>query len=90
VTTRPTKLSGPFPQLTQEARDHGVEGLMTAKCILTTEGVFRRCHIIRALPYMEAAFLTALYQQRWRPMACQGKPVNIEYTVDFKLTLLRE
>jgi TonB family protein len=85
--TRPEKLSGPVPQYTKEALEQRIQGLMIVKCIITVEGAVRNCRIIRPLPFMEEAVLDALYQARFKPVTLQGKPIQVDYTFNIKLSL---
>ena len=85
--TRPEKLSGPMPQYTPEALEARVQGLVIAKCVITTEGTLEQCRIIKPLPHLEQAVLKALYASRYKPVTYQGRPVAVDYTFNFKLTL---
>jgi protein TonB len=87
--TRPEKLSGPIPQYTREALEAHVQGLMIVKCVVTTEGRVEKCRIIKPLPHMEQAVLDALYATRYKPVTFQGRPVQVDYTFNIKLSLPR-
>ncbi|MFY0525108.1 energy transducer TonB [Archangium gephyra] len=85
--TRPEKLSGPQPQYTREALEARVQGLMIVKCVITTEGAIERCRIIKPLAHMEQAVLNSLYAQRYKPVTFQGRPVQVDYTFNIRLSL---
>jgi TonB family protein len=85
--TRPERLSGPIPQYTKEALEKRSEGLMIVKCIITREGEVRNCRIVKPLPFMEEAVLDALYQSRYKPVTLEGKPVQVDYTFNIRLSL---
>ncbi|HYO59238.1 TonB family protein [Archangium sp.] len=87
--TRPEKMSGPAPQYTREALEARVQGLMIVKCVITTEGTIERCRIIKPLPHMEQAVLDSLYAQRYKPVTFQGRPVQVDYTFNIRLSLPR-
>ncbi|ATB36715.1 Ferric siderophore transport system, periplasmic-binding protein TonB [Cystobacter fuscus] len=87
--TRPEKLSGPQPQYTREALEAHVQGLMIVKCVITTEGKVERCRIIKPLPHMEQAVLDSLYAQRYKPVTFQGRPVQVDYTFNIRLSMPR-
>lgn len=87
--TRPEKTSGPAPQYTREALEARVQGLMIVKCVITTEGRIERCRIIKPLPHMEQAVLDSLYAQRYKPVTFQGRPVQVDYTFNIRLSLPR-
>ena len=87
--TRPEKIGGPSPQYTREALEARVQGLMIVKCVITTEGKVEKCRIIKPLPHMEQSVLDALYAQRYKPVTFQGRPVQVDYTFNIKLSLPR-
>jgi TonB family protein len=85
--TRPERISGPIPQYTKEALENRTEGLMIVKCIITREGEVRNCIIIQPLPFMEEAVLDALYQSRYKPVTLEGRPIQVDYTFNIRLSL---
>lgn len=85
--TRPQKLWGPIPQYTKEALENRTEGLMIVKCTITVEGEVRKCRILQPLPFMEEAILDALYQSRYKPVMLHGRPVQVDYTFNIRLSL---
>ncbi len=87
--TRPERLAGPIPQYTREALEAHVQGLMIVKCVITIEGKVEKCRIIKPLPHMEQAVLDALYATRYKPVTFQGRPVQVDYTFNIKLSLPR-
>ncbi|RKH59715.1 energy transducer TonB [Corallococcus aberystwythensis] len=87
--TPPRMLSGSLLDYTLEARRAGVEGMIIAKCVITTEGRVRDCRIIKGLPFMDDAVLEALYSREYQPLTFQGRPVNVSYTFNIKLKMPR-
>jgi TonB family protein len=85
--TRPQRLSGPIPQYTKEALENRSEGLMIVRCIITVEGEVNKCRVLQPLPFMEEAVLDALYQSRYKPVTLDGKPVQVDYTFNIRLSL---
>lgn len=83
----PALLSGEKIQYTPEAAAARVQGLMVAKCTITCRGEVRNCLIIKTLPYMEQAVLSALESWRYRPVQFQGRPVTVSYFFNIKLSL---
>jgi serine/threonine-protein kinase len=83
--TRPTMLSGSDPVFTREAIVAGVEGMMIAKCTITTAGTLQNCRIVKGLPYMDQAMLDALATRKYTPVMLQGKPVAVEYVFNVRL-----
>jgi protein TonB len=83
--TRPTLISKIDPQYTREARDADVEGLILTKCVITTTGTLKSCRIVKGIPLMDQAVLTALSQWRYSPVLYQGKPAAVEYLIPVRL-----
>jgi TonB family protein len=83
--TRPKLISKIDPEYTREARDANVEGVILAKCVITTTGMLLRCRIVKGIPLMDEAVLTALSQWRYSPVLYQGKAVAVEYLVSVRL-----
>ena len=85
--TPPVMLSGPSPEYTQDAIDRGVEGVMQVRCVVTVAGQVRNCRVIKGLPYMDSAVVSALQARRYRPATSQGKAVDVFYTFTIRLKL---
>ncbi|AUX47844.1 protein kinase [Sorangium cellulosum] len=85
--TRPAPISAPAVAYTREARQARVEGTVIAKCVVTTAGSLTGCRIIKGLPHMDEAVLSALAASRYRPITFQGRPVNVDYVFSIKLVL---
>jgi protein TonB len=77
----------PFPDYTREAREARIQGLMIVKCVITVEGKVQNCQIIKPIPHMEGAVLSWLQASRYTPVTFQGKPQQVSYVFNFKLTL---
>jgi protein TonB len=82
-----TKLSGPDPEYTQKAIEHEVEGVMLVKCVVTAEGAVHNCRVLKSLPFMSRAVVTALERRKYRPYLLSGKPTEIDFTFNIKLSL---
>jgi periplasmic protein TonB len=87
--TPPQLLSGAPLAYTREALEARVHGLLIARCTITREGAVTGCHVIKGLPFMNEAALTALESRRYRPVHYQGKPVSVSYTFHVKLDMPR-
>ncbi|MBZ4370834.1 energy transducer TonB [Corallococcus sp. AS-1-6] len=87
--TPPRMLSGSQFSYTREAALAGVEGMVIAKCVITSEGHVRDCRIIKGLPFMDDAVLESLYSRRYQPLTFQGRPVNVSYTFNIRLKMPR-
>jgi serine/threonine-protein kinase len=84
-----SKISGPDPEYTPKALDADVEGLMLVKCTVTVQGAVQGCRVLKGLPFMDRAVVSALEQRRYKPYLLGGKPTEIDYTFKIKLNLPR-
>jgi hypothetical protein len=60
---------------------------MIARCIIRASGALDSCRIIKSLPFMDAPVLAALAKVRYTPVMFQGRAVDCEYTIPFKMKL---
>jgi protein TonB len=84
---RPRKIGGPDPAYTREAREARVEGKLLVQCVITADGKLTGCSVLKSLPFMDQAVLSALAQQRWEPAKVDGKPVSVSFTIPFSFKL---
>ena len=82
---RPKKLSGRDPEFSREALAAKVEGLMIVRCVIELDGRLDDCKVIKSLPFMEDAVLSALATHRYSPVMFQGRPQRVNYTFNIKL-----
>jgi protein TonB len=85
--TPPQVLAGPNPEYTPQALEREVEGTMVVKCVVSTQGVVRNCRVLKSLPFMDRAVITALEQRRYSPALLHGQPIEVDYTFKIKLSL---
>lgn len=83
--TRPKLLEMVEPSYTREARDAKVQGLFLAKCVITVSGSLQKCRVVKGLPLMDQAVLTALSRWRYTPVIYRGKPVAVDYVIQVRL-----
>ena len=60
---------------------------MIVKCVITTEGTVQNCQIIKPIPHMEQAVLSWLQASKYSPVTFQGKPQQVSYVFNFKLSM---
>ncbi len=84
---RPRKIGGPEPTYTREAREAKVEGKLLVQCVISVDGKLTGCSVLKSLPFMDQAVLSALAQQRWEPAKVDGKAVSVSYTIPFSFKL---
>lgn len=72
---------------TREALAAKVEGVMIAKCLITTSGTVQNCRVIKPVPLMEQAVLSSLTSRKYSPITFQGRPVAVDYVFTIRLVL---
>ncbi len=87
IMTRPEYLSGPAPEYTQKAIENQVQGLMVVKCVITIDGKIEDCRVLKSLPFMDRAVVSALERRRYKPVTLKGKPITVDYTFRINLIL---
>ncbi len=85
--TRPTPIAAVAPAYTREALEARVQGTVIAKCIVTTSGALTGCRIVKGVPHMDQAVLSALAASKYQPATLQGKPVSVDYVFTIRLVL---
>jgi protein TonB len=81
----PGFISGPNPQYSEKALEKEVQGVTVVKCVVTVDGRVHDCRVLKSLPFMDRAVITALEKRRYSPATQGGKPIEVDYT--FKITL---
>ena len=87
--TPPVLVSGPPLGYTPQAIDHQVEGTMLVECVVQADGGVRRCRVLKGLPFLDQAIVSALEQRRYRPATLGGNPLDVRYTFTVRLNLPR-
>lgn len=83
----PAIVYAPELEYTQEAIERGVQGQMTIRCVIAHDGSVRNCRVLKGLPLMNSLVVDALERRRYQPATAQGKPVDVYYTFNVRLTL---
>jgi protein TonB len=86
--TRPVLRSSPNGKAAPDwPRGATVSGLSIVKCLLTVEARARDCVVVKKLsPSIDQAILDWLSGCTWAPVTFQGKPQQVSYVFNFKLT----
>ena len=84
--TRPKLIDMIPPQYAREAREANVKGLFLAECVISSAGSLQNCRVLKGLPYMDQAVLSALARWRYTPVIYQGKPVAVDYVIQVRLS----
>ena len=87
--TPPRLLGGPALEYTPDAIDHGVEGLMVVRCVVTAEGRVHGCRVLQGLPFMDRAVVAVLEGRRYAPAMLHGAPLEVNYTFKIRMRLPR-
>lgn len=72
---------------TREALAAKVEGVMIAKCLISTTGSVQNCRVIKPVPLMQQAVLDSLTSRKYSPITYQGHPVAVDYVFTIRLVL---
>jgi periplasmic protein TonB len=86
---RPVFVSGPDPGYTRKALEREVEGLMIVKCVVTLEGRVQDCRVLKSLPFMDSAVVSALERKRYKPATLNGTPIEVDYVFRLNFRLPR-
>lgn len=85
--TRPPPLDPDEIQYTSEARAARASGVMIVRCTIQKDGSVTNCRVLKSVPAMEQAVLSALQRHRTPPILFQGRPVSVDYTYTIRLKL---
>jgi protein TonB len=69
------------------ARAAQIEGLVILEATIDERGVVTDARVLRSVPLLDAAALTALKQWRYTPTLLNGVPVRVLMTVTFRFSL---
>jgi serine/threonine protein kinase len=83
--TPPELIDGIPPVYSREALAAHVEGVVVARCVVTTSGHLEKCRLIKSLPFMDQPILESLGTRRYNPAMYQGKPVAVEKVFTMRL-----
>ena len=81
-------MSTPDPEYTEEARNAKTQGTCTLWLIVDTTGHPRDIRVVRGLGFgLDTKAMEAVKQWRFDPALKEGKPVNVQISVevDFRL-----
>jgi protein TonB len=93
-TARPLKrpetiqLNSPQPRYTEDARKNKIQGTVTARLLIGSDGVVKRVTITRGLPDgLDEQAIQAAYQLRFKPAMKGGQPVAYQMSVLIEFNL---
>ena len=88
VDTKPIALNSPQPRYTEEARKNKIQGNVTARVLVGSDGQVKQVKIQRGLPDgLDEQAIQAAYQLRFKPAMKNGQPVAywIPVLIEFNL-----
>ena len=83
----PRKIRDAPPVYPEIARAAKIEGLVILEATIDERGVVTDARVLRSVPLLDAAALTALKQWRYTPTLLNGVPVRVLMTVTFRFSL---
>ncbi len=82
---RPEPISDTSIPLPPEAVRAGITGTVIIKCVVSRQGDVDGCRLIKGLPLVNDAVLSALEARRYRPAMFQGRPVSVSFTFNIHI-----
>ena len=73
-----------YPEVARVAK---IEGIVILEATIDERGVVTDARVLRSVPILDAAALTALKQWRYTPTLLNGVPVRVLMTVTFRFSL---
>ena len=73
-----------YPEVARNAK---IEGVVILEATIDERGVVTDARVLRSVPLLDAAALTALKQWRYTPTLLNGVPVRVLMTVTFRFSL---
>jgi TonB family protein len=84
----PQAISSPDPEYTEEARQAKKQGTCVLSMIVDEQGHPRDLRVIRGLGFgLDSKALDAVRQWRFQPALKDGKPVNVQISVEVEFHL---
>jgi|RhiMethySRZTD1v2_1073278.scaffolds.fasta_scaffold51059_4 TonB family protein len=88
VDQKPVQLNSPQPRYTEDARKNKIQGTVTARLLIGSDGVVKRVTITRGLPDgLDEQAIQAAYQLRFKPAMKSGQPVAYQMSVLIEFNL---
>lgn len=76
-------------EYTREALEAKVEGLLIIRCTIRIDGSVQNCQPVKGVPFMTDVALAQVSKWKCAPATFQGRPVNIDYFFNIRLTMPR-
>lgn len=75
------------PEYPAEARENGIEGTVKLQVIIQKDGAVRVQNVLEGDPILSPAAIDAVKHWRYEPTLLDGKPVEVQTTIEVNFTL---
>jgi TonB family protein len=87
VTTKARVLSRPEPQMTEEARQRRVNGVIVIRAIFAFDGKVRGIRVVKGLDYgLDEEAVRAARQIKFTPATIDGQPVSQYFQIEYSFS----
>jgi periplasmic protein TonB len=83
----PKRISGSMPEYPLIARNARVQGAVILEAVIDEHGEIGRIKVLRSVPLLDQAAITAVQQWRYTPTLLNGVPVSVLMTITVNFTL---
>jgi protein TonB len=83
----PKRIAGSPPEYPKFARDARVQGVVILEAVINEHGEVGRIKVLRSVPLLDNAAITAVQQWRYTPTLLNSVPVSVLMTITVNFTL---
>jgi protein TonB len=83
----PKRIAGSPPEYPKFARDARVQGVVILEAVINERGEVGRIKVLRSVPLLDNAAITAVQQWRYTPTLLNGVPVSVLMTITVNFML---
>ena len=83
----PKRIAGSSPEYPLIARNARVQGVVILEAVINERGEVGRIKVLRSVPLLDNAAITAVQQWRYTPTLLNGVPVSVLMTITVNFTL---
>jgi TonB family protein len=83
----PRRTKTVLPEYPPDAQAQGIRGIVILDIVIDTEGRVASADVLRSIPALDDAALTAVRQWRYEVTKVDGKPVSVRLTVPITFTI---
>jgi protein TonB len=84
---QPRKLRDVKPDYPAVARDRGIQGVIIVEAVISPTGCVSSARVLRSIPPLDAAALSAVSAWQFTPTLLDGSPVPVVMTVTVNFAL---